>query len=285
MDWTHLARGGALLLVGAALIALQGVARAATPTDASEALRKLAQRRIFFAHQSVGGNILEGLQQAAVSSGVNLRVVEAPAAGAPAAPGTVLHALVGDNGQPDRKLDDFERLLDGGLAAQVDVALVKFCYVDVDARTDVRPLFERYLSRLAALRARHPGVTFVHVTVPITVVQSGPRAWVKRVLGRAPWGHDDNVRREAFNALLRQEYAGKEPLFDLAEVEATRPDGRRETYEANGTAIPRLVGAYTDDGGHLNAAGRAHVASAFAAFLASLSAAPEAPSRAAQAAP
>jgi lysophospholipase L1-like esterase len=49
---------------------------------------------------------------------------------------------------------------------------------------------------------------------------------------------------------------------------STHPDGRRESFRMNGTAWYSLVPAYTDDGGHLNAVGRVHVAAAFVRAIA-----------------
>ena len=83
-------------------------------------------------------------------------------------------------------------------------------------------------------------------------------------------GGRENATREAFNALVRQTYAGKEPVFDVAALESTHPDGTRETYALDGHDYPALVPAYSDDGGHLNARGQVRLASAFVSLLASL---------------
>jgi hypothetical protein len=95
-------------------------------------------------------------------------------------------------------------------------------------------------------------VRFVHVTSPLTVVQSGPKALVKRMLGKPLGGSEANLARERFNALMREEYAGREPLFDLAAVESRRPDGRVVTFQAGGGRHPALAGEYASDGKHLN---------------------------------
>jgi lysophospholipase L1-like esterase len=69
---------------------------------------------------------------------------------------------------------------------------------------------------------------------------------------------------------MRQAYQGTGKLFDLALVEATRPDGQRQVVEWKGRAVEAMTPAYTDDGGHLNAEGRRRVASALVTFLAAL---------------
>jgi hypothetical protein len=124
---------------------------------------------------------------------------------------------------------------------------------------------------VADLQARHPGTRFVHVTAPLSTVQAGPKAWVKRLLGRSPYGLVENGKREDFTSLLRNAYAGKEPVFDLALVESTLPDGGRSTVTANGRALPVLASLYTDDGGHLNEEGRLRAARELVAVLASAS--------------
>jgi hypothetical protein len=147
---------------------------------------------------------------------------------------------------------------------------VKFCYVDIDAGTDAKALFARYRATIDGLRAKHPGTTFVHVTLPLTEAQGGAKALAKRLLGRAPYGTIENLRREEYNALLRRAYAGREPLFDLARIESTAPDGAAVKVQWNGADAPALAAAYTDDGGHLNAAGRVRAARELVSVLAAV---------------
>ncbi|CAM3391187.1 hypothetical protein G4177_31525 [Corallococcus sp. ZKHCc1 1396] len=274
------ARLGALLLPGALLITLPLGAAASEPAkaDATQAgLERLSHRRVFFGHQSVGGNILDGVRGLTPGAPAPA-LVEVKDATAALAPGTFAHALVGQNEQPETKLAHFAQLLDGGLAEQVDVALVKFCYIDFNSGTDAKALFEKYRATLAGLKTRHPGVTFVHVTAPLTTVQRGVKAWLNELRGRSVFGVGENVSREAFNALMRQTYGGREPLFDLAALESTRADGTPETFDVNGRPYPAMVPAYSDDGGHLNARGQARVASALVSFLGALPGTPrEAP--------
>ncbi len=277
-------RVGALLLPGVLFVTLHA-ANAMEPNTSEETrggLEKLTRRRVFFGHQSVGGNILEGVRQLSTQGSPAPRIVEVSDPSTPLAPGTLAHAMVGHNEQPETKIAHFEKLMDGGMAKEADVAFFKFCYIDFNGTTDAKSLFEKYRTTLAGLKARHPGVTFVHATVPLTTVQRGAKAWLKELLGRPVWGLAENATRESFNALLRQTYAGKEPLFDLAALESTRSDGTSETYEFNGRLYPAMAPEYSDDGGHLNAAGQARLASAFITFLATL---PEPSQVAAQARP
>jgi hypothetical protein len=201
-----------------------------------------AQLRIYFGHQSVGANILQGVKEL----GVSLPVKD---------------EFLAENGDPLRKLENFKAAL--GEGSRFDVALVKFCYVDVNAETDTRTLFERYRVTIAELQAKNPRTVFVHATLPLTTVQTGPKAWAKRLLGRAPYGTIENLRRAEYNTLLRRAYAGREPIFDLARLESIAPDGSAVTVTWNGATAPAMSPAYSDDGGHLNANGRARAAQEF----------------------
>src|ERR671930_410518 len=242
---------------------------ASTVSAADKALRAdlalLATKRIYFAHQSVGANILEGVAELSRAAKVALRIVQAPRA-ADVPSGTFGHFFVPENGAPLEKLVNFELAL--GASSGIDIALIKFCYVDIDAGTDAAALFAHYQATIAELRAKNPNTTFVHVTLPLTTVQTGWKALAKRLFGRAPYGTVENVRREQYNALLRRAYAGREPLFDLARVESTAADGRSVTVDWKGSIAPAMASAYTDDGGHLNEQGRVIAARALIRALA-----------------
>jgi hypothetical protein len=257
-------------VVGSLVIGAVAAAAQPEPKDARvrAELQELSARTLFFGHQSVGRNILDGVKQLAAGEGVPLRVVETKGAAAGIAPKTFAHGEVPENGDPVRKLRSFEQALTSG--GPVDIAFVKFCYVDIGPGTDVAALFAEYQATMARLKAQHPATTFVHVTAPLTTLQGGWKAAVKKVLGRLPQGVVENARREEFNALLRKAVEGKEPLFDLARAESTRPDGTPETFEWSGRRIPALVSEYSDDGGHLNGKGRLVAARRLVSVLAAV---------------
>ena len=214
-------------------------------------LQRLSRERVYFGHQSVGANILQGVKELSGAAGVPLFIKD---------------EFVPENGDAKRKLDSFRKSV--GAGSRYDVALVKFCYVDIDAETDAAALFDRYRIALNELRARNPRTVFVHATLPLTTVQTGPKAWAKRLLDRAPYGTVENVRRDQYNRLLRATYAGREPIFDLARIESTTLDGRLVTVTWDGVTAPAMAPEYTDDGGHLNALGRTRAAREFIAVLA-----------------
>ncbi len=269
MVGTELIGGAMLGLVAGLAVTAAGGARADAGDPKLRAdLESMGRHRIYFGHQSVGWNLVDGLKQLSAQAGVPIRWVEVEAGPLAVPAGSFGHGPVEENGNPEKKLESFARVLGSGPASAVDVALVKFCYVDFRSDTDAPRLFARYQSTVADLARRHPGTTFVHVTVPLTTTQGGPKALVKRLLGKAPGGVAENARREEFNALMRQAYQGREPLFDLAAVESTGPDGARTVVEWSGRSIPVLAEAYSEDGGHLNQAGRLRAARELVGVLA-----------------
>ena len=238
------------LAIVAGLFALSNAVHAADPILHAN-LQRVAHERIYFGHQSVGANILQGVKELSSTEGV---------------PVFIKDEFVPENGDPLRKLAAFKASVGSG--SRYDVALVKFCYVDINADTDAAALFDQYRRTLSELRASNPRTVFVHATLPLTTVQAGPKAWVKRMLGRSPYGTVENVKREEYNRLLRATYAGREPIFDLARIESTAPDGTLVTVTWDGITAPAMSPAYTGDGGHLNALGRTRAAREFIAVLA-----------------
>lgn len=268
--WFVLAVGALALAGGCAPQGGEGetVKMSAIGDVPDSAWTQLAGRRIYFGHQSVGGNIMQGVSDlAAAQPKLGLRVSEsAPADSA----GAFVHGDVGRNGEPARKTDDFARNLEDGSLGRVDIAIHKYCFADIVDTTNVETVFAHYRDTMARLKAAHPSVVFVHVTSPLVRVQSGPVASLKLLLGRPPGRYPSNFKRESFNQLMRSEYGGREPLFDLAAVESTRPDGTRETIRVGKKSGYALYPGWTDDGSHLNPAGQKRAAEEFLVLLARL---------------
>jgi hypothetical protein len=236
-----------------------------SPSDAAAALAALDKTKIFFAHQSVGGNIIDGIKRIATQSGRStIPVIEWKDGGLSdmdARTGFFAHARLGANGDPTGKTAAFVAALEGGLGSKLDVAFQKYCFVDITKSTDVAALFTSYRQSMARLHREFPSLTLVHVTTPLMRVQSGPRAIVKKWLGRAPDYYEDNITRERFNELMRREYSAREPLFDLAALEASRPGALPEAMQFGDSKVYTLLPEYTTDGGHLNEGAQNRVAS------------------------
>lgn len=231
--------------------------------------REISTRRILFGHQSVGRNLLDGVRALAVEAGVSAPIVESRA---PTATGGITHFKVGNNGDPLGKIRDFAAVVDGGTGDAPDIALMKLCYIDFSPSIDPHLLATAYCDTLEGLQRRFPDTVFAAVTAPLTTVQTGPKALVKRLLRRAPDGWAENARRESFNAVLRERYGDSRRLFDLAAIEAA---GSGVGFRSGG--VPSLDPALTSDGGHLNDRGARLVAAQFLRFLAGAKNPPENP--------
>ena len=99
-----------------------------------EELERARGVRLFFAHQSVGQNILSGVAQLSAH-----RIEPTPLlALAPnqALPGWV-DMPVGQNGDPDGKIEAFVAAFEQHPTLRPDLALLKFCFVDFQPTTDV----------------------------------------------------------------------------------------------------------------------------------------------------
>jgi hypothetical protein len=237
--------------------------------------KKLAGKRIYFGHQSVGYNIVDGIRNNMKGNpDIQLNVIETDK---PANLNTSFfsHSAIGQNFNPKSKCDSFNNTIINNLEGNVDIAFFKFCYVDFDENTDVDKVFAEYRNVLSGLKSRYPKTVFVNITAPLTTPPTGFTAAVKRavkqLLGRHFIRMEDNIRREEFNEKLREECVGREPLFDLAKAESTFPDGTRASFSKEGRTYRTMVPEYTDDGGHLNEPGRKFVAEQLLIFLANLS--------------
>ncbi len=234
--------------------------------------QKLAQRKIFFGHQSVGANVLEGIDDLRQENPqVKLNVVSS--ANPAAVPGPALvESRIGRNGDPRSKTVAFLSAVDAGWGARPDIALYKFCFADMSNGTDVLKMFDEYKASIDTVHAKYPGLVIVHVTMPLTTSEGRLKALAKQILGK-PLERDLALKRNRFNALLHRQYDGKEPVFDLAAAESTRLDGHRVFFEYDSAPVYTLAPEFTDDGAHLNKLGRRVVAEQFLIVLARVSAA------------
>ncbi len=218
-------------------------------------LEVLGRTRVFFGHQSVGSNLLAGLQDIADQVGdTALRIIRDEAMAGPG----LYHSLVGQNEMPRLKMDEFAAKIREMAPNVPDVAMLKLCYVDIDATTDVDELFSYYQQVMEGLQSQYPEMTLVHVTAPLTTRAAGRRDKVKRLFrlfGVRTRSETSNPNRIQFSKRLHDEY-GSDVVFDLARVESTRPDGSRVTYRLGSETYYMLNPDYSNDGGHLDEVGR-----------------------------
>lgn len=221
----------------------------------SSDLAVIRQSRIYFGHHSVGNNILSGVFELASASTGQAIQIHPLSDTASLSEHFFTDAYIGENTRPDTKCSAFARSLAAFGARMPEVALMKFCFVDFGQGMNAQEIFSLYQSTIDSLKQQYPEVTFVHVTAPLTARGKGVKAFVKKLIGRSDNFESDNAERNSFNALLLERYKD-EPIFDLARIESTRPDGTREIFRLNGAMYYAMAPEYTEDGGHLNELGQ-----------------------------
>ena len=250
------------------------------------AWEQLSNKTIYFGHHSVGANIIDGIKDLmAEHPKMKLNIVETDNSSEFERP-LFAHSRVGKNRDTKSKIDGFVSVMDKGLGTKADIAFFKFCYVDFTTQTNVNKVFAEYKTSMSILNNKYPDVQFVHFTAPLesTSISHNLKIWLKNFLGaswkwkkwwlKKFWGfilnQKDNITRNDFNELIREEYEGKELIFDLAKIESTYPDGRVEVFTENKKTYFSLLPLYTDDGGHLNERGRKKVAEQLLILLANI---------------
>jgi hypothetical protein len=233
--------------------------------------KTLEKKKTFFGHQSVGDDIIAGINDLLKENHqTRIRIVASKASTYFRSP-VFAHYYVGKNTNPTSKINAFASYLKNGIGETVDIAFFKFCYVDINGQTNIDRLFTEYKNTLKYLKNDYPKTTYVHVTVPLTVTKTSIKTWIKLLMKQTYiWEYDDNIQRNKFNHLLREEYKAYDPIFDLATIESTFPNGKTCSFTRNGTVYHSLVPAYTTDGGHLNELGRRVIAGQLLLFLASI---------------
>jgi len=239
----------------------------------------LAQKKIFFAHQSVGNNIIMGINEIkSRNPQIHINVVDTKLVHDFDQPIFGHYSNIGRNDYPLSKIDDFIKIINNGLGNKIDIALLKFCFVDIGSDSDIHAIFNKYTEAITKLQTKYPNMTIVHVTVPL--LKKDSEGLAKRLKNFANvfmnkiidnfFSDSHNVRRNEYNKLIIERYNGKEPIFDLARLESIKPNGKRETFWYDGKEYYALAFEYTDDGGHLNEKGRQYIAEQFLIFLANL---------------
>lgn len=231
------------------------------------AWEKLSQKKIYFGHQSVGYNIIDGIKDLMKEyPQIKLNIIETSEPddfkGA-----IFAHSKVGKNQDPASKINEFIDFMEKGIGNKADIAFFKFCYVDITEGSDLITIYEAYNRSLSFLASKFPETTFITFTIPLKTIQSGPKAWIKKLLGKPLGGIPDNIKRNKFNEMIRNSYKNKSIIFDLARIESNDADGKRSSFTKDGKVYHYLANNYTDDGGHLNNKGRKIIAEQLLIFL------------------
>ena len=219
---------------------------------------KLAQKKLFFGHKSVGYNIIDGITDIINERDyIKLNIIETRKPAAFEEP-VFAHSQLGINTDPSSKIKCFMEIMDDGVGGRVDIAFFKFCYVDIMRDSDPQKIFDDYSAALKELKSRYPNTKFLHVTVPIRSVPKGARRNLKQIVklltGR-PGFLEDNMMRRRYNDLLNNAYTRTDPFFDLALIESVNTGGFGCYALKGAEKVCVMAPEYTEDGGHLNSRG------------------------------
>ena len=211
-------------------------------------------RTVYFGHQSVGSGVVAGMESLAAARSVPIRFVQSRDPSAVPSPAFV-HFLVGQHRDYASKNADLLRLLDADERADSPIVILKYCYADSNPPVDADRMFDAYRETLESIRYEHPDASVVHSTIPLTTVEGAFKTAVKHVFNMST-ARDQALARHRYNELLRWEFEGKEPIFDLARIESRDADGTTAGFVAGGTLVETMAPANTTDGAHLNERGR-----------------------------
>ncbi len=232
----------------------------------------LAKKNIFFGHQSIGFDIIEGIKNLLKENPrINLKIIYGNFTTNLHSP-VLAHYKIGHNGDPMSKISNFADVMTKNNNNTIDIAFFKFCYIDFTYNSNIKSIINSYKTCILTLQHICPETTLIHFTVPLTFTKTGIKTWIKQLLRKNYiWEYDDNIQRSRFNDLLRQEFKDSGHLFDLAAIESTFPNGERCSFTRNGRVNYSLVPDYTSDGSHLNKLGRKKVAEQLLILLAGVS--------------
>ncbi len=197
----------------------------------------VAALRIFFAHASVGANILEGMKTLNSIDSVRYPLLQENSGGSPPAEtreGVMYEYPRGNPGWVAKVRDFATYIQNGWNTPMADVVMNKFCYIDQEADWKV------YRDSMLTLESQYLGTRFVYWTMPITTSSAS-----------------DALLRSKFNQNIRgwiESQRGK-ILYDIADIEAWSPEGQQQVFSSQGQVCQQLYSAYSSDGGHLSEKG------------------------------
>ena len=218
----------------------------------AQKLTALKSKRILFGHQSVGSNMVDGIPDLFASYGVSPITQIGTSQINGASGGFFADFDVGTNGDPVGKTADFNSVV-RQYASKIDIAFMKFCFVDIVSGVNVTQVFNAYKAVMDQLVIDFPAIKFVYTTAALDA-----------------YDVDNAVVRQQLNTMIRNEYGATGRVFDLAAVESTRPNGTRVSGVSGGYTYYQLFDDYSSDGGHLNDTGVQVVDTALFTLLSTL---------------
>lgn len=231
------------------------------PAMSQAAIDGAKNQSVYFAHASIGGNMVYGLSDLhgidPVRYPFEVQTVDGTVPAGGVTDGKIYEFYRGNIGW-EQKVDAFAAELAGGWGNAADIVINKLCYLD--ASSLFLPLlpdnaWSEYAvsnsrgTALAQLELLYPSTQFVYVTMPV-------------IAATAPVGYVDEFNRQEalarvanFNTQLRLwTQANNKLLLDLADIESHDPSGNAVTTLIDGQMLPTLhiPYAHPDDYLHLN---------------------------------
>lgn len=214
-------------------------------------------KRVVFGHQSVGYQAIQGVQMWADDLNTSdPNVIDVESGTVPATGGFFGHLYAGTNGDARTKTAELLSLLQNGLAAKVDIVVLKFCYADLRSNSGYTPqqMFNTYKTWVDTVESSFPNLKVIYATEAI-------------VMGANSDGGANNVLRQTYNNLVRAQYASSGRLWDVAKIESTDPSGNRVLH--NG--VESLYSGYASpDQRHIYGLGRTTVSAPLLQLIAQL---------------
>jgi Bacterial Ig domain len=211
-------------------------------------MSQLAQANWYFAHASVGECIAEGVTNLHLANPGFYEFNMADVTNVP--PGSTTAGVIyndyrgnlagnGDySGDWQWKVAYFQTAVSNGWHyPKVNIALNKFCFIDIWYATDssdVATLLNTYLNSMLSLEAAYPQTVFVYATMPITTLNYSYES-----LDSEP---NCDYWRNVFNNNLRSWCASNNRvLFDIADIEAyDYTNGNLVTFTYDGSTCQEL---------------------------------------------
>lgn len=247
--------------------------RVPAPTPSTRALESPLAVRVLFGQQDVGGDIVARIATAYRNAGLQKPVVKKWADAKRVRGPVFAHAVIGTNGNPRSKLGAFAGLVNEAPRNSIDVAVMTFSYADITAETDIAAVFADYVATMESLEEAHPDVTFLYTTVPLTIENGWSEVdeWkINGLTGSTQPMWQNNIARERFNTLVRQEYGATGRVFDIAAVAARLKGGKAAAREYEGEWYYVLNPALAVNGRRLNATGGTRLATQLLEMIAAV---------------
>lgn len=218
-------------------------------------IETLSQKNIYFGHRSVGENIIAGINKIISENAKNAIIIKEYINKDTIEANYFLHSNIGENGYPQSKFDEFTNIIGNLAKRNLNIAMMKLCFVDITKNTNIEVVFNSYVKMIDTLQQKYPKIKFIHFTVPLKSEPSLFNKLKDKIKGNDNYDPQDNLARNRYNELVFSKFP-KADIFDLAGVESTFPNGKRESIIVDGRPCYTLIKDYSDDGGHLNELGK-----------------------------